>query len=159
MSLADRICEVAAREVGNREQGGANRGPEIDQYVTEGGGQLGDRWCAFFVRWVVERACAQLNMPNPLKRTGSAYRMVSTAPLHMHTAEPVRGALFFHDSDTDDVGGPGHCGIVEHVDHGDLITIEGNTNDKGSRDGDGVLRKIRPRAYANMGFLDLTRAP
>jgi hypothetical protein len=37
-----------------------------------------------------------------------------------------------------------HTGIIEKVEGKWAITIEGNTNDDGSRDGDGVYRKRRP---------------
>lgn len=37
----------------------------------------------------------------------------------------------------------GHVGFIEKVDGGTITTIEGNTNGGGSREGDGVYRKIR----------------
>ena len=40
--------------------------------------------------------------------------------------------------------GLGHTGIVEKVDKNFIYTIEGNTNDTGSREGIEVDRKRRP---------------
>jgi hypothetical protein len=37
----------------------------------------------------------------------------------------------------------GHVGFIEKIDGGSATTIEGNTNGGGSREGDGVYRKIR----------------
>ncbi|HYE59075.1 MAG TPA: CHAP domain-containing protein, partial [Rhodothermales bacterium] len=69
--------------------------------------------------------------------------------------QPEPGAIFFHDSGA----GLGHCGIVEHVD-GDLVTtVEGNSDDGGSREGDGVVRRIRQRTYFNLGLVALRPAP
>ncbi|MDR6785239.1 hypothetical protein J2X78_003813 [Pedobacter africanus] len=41
------------------------------------------------------------------------------------------------------LGRIGHCGITESLRHSWLTGIEGNTNVAGSRDGDGVYRRIR----------------
>ena len=71
-------------------------------------------------------------------------------------AEPSRiapGMVFFIAHG----GGTGHTGFVEglHPD-GRLITIEGNTNNGGSRDGIGVFRlQRRTIASSNLGFLSL----
>jgi len=37
----------------------------------------------------------------------------------------------------------GHCGILERVQGDFVIGIEGNTNVAGSREGDGVYRRMR----------------
>jgi hypothetical protein len=52
-------------------------------------------------------------------------------------------------------GGAGHTGLVLEVSGGKLITIEGNTNDGGSREGIGVFqRDSRKIAQINKGFID-----
>ena len=45
----------------------------------------------------------------------------------------------------------GHVAIVERVEGDRLVTIEGNTNGKGSATGGGVLRHTRPVAAWNLG--------
>ena len=56
-------------------------------------------------------------------------------------------------------GGLGHVGIVESVSAGVLATIEGNTNDGGSREGVGVFRRAgangRKVVSINRGFVGL----
>ncbi len=37
----------------------------------------------------------------------------------------------------------GHCGIVERLQGDFVVSIEGNTNVNGGREGDGVYRKLR----------------
>lgn len=41
------------------------------------------------------------------------------------------------------LGRPAHIGFVERWGNRTVITVEGNTNDNGSREGDGVYRKRR----------------
>jgi hypothetical protein len=51
--------------------------------------------------------------------------------------------------------GRGHTGIVERVEGGLLVTIEGNTNEAGSGNGIGVFRRQGRRiADINVGFID-----
>lgn len=57
--------------------------------------------------------------------------------------------------DTGPAGGAGHTGLVERVIGGKLVTIEGNTNEGGSREGIGVFRRTqRTIASINKGFID-----
>jgi hypothetical protein len=59
--------------------------------------------------------------------------------------------------DTGPAGGAGHTGIVEKIEGGALVTVEGNTNAAGSREGTAVLRKTSRRVSAdsiNKGFID-----
>jgi hypothetical protein len=52
-------------------------------------------------------------------------------------------------------GGHGHMGLIEQVKAGKLLTIEGNTNDGGSREGVGVFRRESRRiGQINLGFID-----
>jgi len=57
--------------------------------------------------------------------------------------------VFFIDTG----GGKGHAGIVVANRNGRLETIEGNTNDNGSREGIGVFRRTtRSIGSINLGF-------
>ena len=52
-------------------------------------------------------------------------------------------------------GGHGHMGLIGQVKGGKLTTIEGNTNDGGSREGVGVFRRESRRiGKINLGFID-----
>jgi len=51
-------------------------------------------------------------------------------------------------------GGTGHTGFVAAVIGGKLTTIEGNTNDGGSREGIGVFTRTQRRIDSiNVGFI------
>lgn len=61
--------------------------------------------------------------------------------------------------DTGVPGGAGHTGLVERVEGGKLVTIEGNTNDGSSREGIGVFRRNRRKVNSiNKGFIDYSRS-
>lgn len=54
-------------------------------------------------------------------------------------------------------GGKGHTGIVSRIVGNRLETIEGNTNDGGSREGIGVFRRNgRTVDSINRGFIDFS---
>jgi hypothetical protein len=51
-------------------------------------------------------------------------------------------------------GTKGHIGIIEEVRGNQLTTVEGNTNDGGSREGIGVYRRTsRMTSQINLGFV------
>ena len=61
------------------------------------------------------------------------------------------GTLFIIDLG----GGLGHSGMVIESGDGRLVTVEGNTNDNGSRNGIGVFRRAaRKITDINKGFID-----
>ena len=154
-ALAYQAIVVASQEVGVRETA-PNRGPMVDRFLISVGldPTSGNYpWCAAFVFWVFEMASHQLRMANPCVKTASAIMHWQRAPQagRIRVAsdgtivdpERVRpGCVFFQDHGA----GKGHCGIVEGVDFaaGVIMTIDGNTNASGGREGDGVYRKVRP---------------
>jgi len=55
-------------------------------------------------------------------------------------------------------GGFGHSGMVVETNSGRMITIEGNTNDGGSRNGIGVFKRdARKINQINKGFIDYSQ--
>jgi hypothetical protein len=151
---------IAVGELGRMEvPPGSNGGPDVEKYLASVGLGGGYAWCAAFVYW-----CASQTGPHALPRTGGVQKMwrdgLAAGLPALRTsealAEPSRiapGMVFFIAHG----GGTGHTGFVEgmHPD-GRLITIEGNTNDGGSREGIGVFRlQRRTIASINLGFLSL----
>jgi hypothetical protein len=51
-------------------------------------------------------------------------------------------------------GGNGHTGIVKAVNGGKIVTIEGNTNVEGGREGIGVFERTRKINSINKGFIN-----
>jgi len=120
---------------------GPNRGPEVDNYLRTVNMSLAQPWCAAFVgsnlfwqgvknpktAWAPDYAAEKdIIWKNKIKikdtpRTGDV-------------------ATYYYTN----IGRIGHVGFFEKVDKdGYFITIEGNTNSAGNREGDGVYRKKR----------------
>lgn len=141
-----------------REEGGMNRGKRVEEYQAIVGLRPGDPWCAAFVAWCVAKS-RQADKP-PTWCSGSAITTwhkgskragdASTMPTFPDFQSKVKpGWVWVRAKDakgaTDAARGlwvQGHCGIVIAVDSAGFYTVEGNTNAAGSRDGDGVYRKL-----------------
>lgn len=140
--FATRALAWAASQVGVRESG-RNKGKMVEAYQEQAGlGKGGGYpWCAAFVYWCYIMA----GVPTKLLPNFGAAAAVRNwwdwaVKNDRLTVEPQRGDLFYWV----DANGQGHIGFVlgEPV-LGFVRTIEGNTNDGGSRDGDGVYRRTR----------------
>ncbi len=146
MTLTERAIDIAVSQIGTKEVG-RNRGLKVEAYQASVGLPAGSPWCAAFVYWCYEQAAEQAGVRNPVPRTGGVHKMfLRGRKLQCHG--PGQG-IFFHDSGA----GLGHCGFVTSINGDTLHTIEGNTNEDGSREGNAVARKTRPISYANLGFL------
>lgn len=156
-----RLVDIAASQVGVREQGGNNRGPMIREYQAATWLDVGPwPWCAAFVDWCVMQWVKVPEVPALLgvantetwrPRTAGAWDLANWAQKKGLQILPESAAVLAGDLILFDFS---HVGIVEipALASDNLIhTIEGNTNGKGERDsvsGDGVWRKSRQRSLA-----------
>ncbi len=126
---------------GVREKGGANRGPEIDRMNLACGSYLGAPWCATSMSEIGQRSLASVYMP-PRTAACDVLLMWARRRRVLHTT-PKPGDLFLviNAKDEDDAT---HVGVVETVSPQGIGTLEGNTNNDGSRDGWGFLARFRP---------------
>ncbi len=147
---------------------GSNRGPQVDKYVQSVGlspaGQ--HAWCVAFMYFCFEQAAKKLGRENPMIKTGGVLAHWNQAGIKgiprikveraVNDPQLVKpGHIFVIDTG----GGFGHSGLVERVEGGKLVTIEGNTNDGGVREGIGVFRRSsRKIATINRGFIDYSNA-
>lgn len=138
--LATEVIIQAGNQIGVREATGKNDGASVESYLNAVGLGKGYSWCMAFVYWCTKQAALKLNFVNPLKATGGVLDEWNSGR-GVHLTYPEQGAIFIMDHG----GGTGHTGIVTGVfpDRGQIHTIEGNTNDDGSREGIGVFRRTR----------------
>ena len=161
-TLLNQAVGVAEMQVGILESPpNSNRGPKVDEYLRSVGlDPVGNSysWCAAFVYWCFDEAAKSLAQPNPLFKTAgvlqhwnkSTARHIKPAEAQANLGLIIPGSLFIIDHGQ----GLGHTGIVERLDGGNLITIEGNTNPSRSRNGYGVFRlTTRKVKDINKGFL------
>lgn len=156
LELRARALALAERYIGVREHGGRNRGPQIERWLDTVNLPPGQPWCAAFVSSILREAAAGLHMASPIPLCGSVAKLWKKAPEHMRSGRCTRGSIFIHFTDPDNPHGFGHTGFVTGVDGDHMMTVEGNTDDAGGRDGDGVWYKRRPISYA-FGFIDVGR--
>lgn len=126
--------QVGVKQVTN------NSGPEIDMYLAAVGLDPGYAWCGALLGWGFK----ELKLPIP---NGAAW-----SPSWFPNSKVIKNK----DVQVADVGGLyfSSLGRIAHVfvfeedwdnDKNLITTIEGNTNDTGSRTGDGVYRKYRSK--------------
>jgi hypothetical protein len=115
------------------------------------GWRPGYAWCSFFVMGVLEK-CGVKNTisgwsPTAYNRKDVIFTDGKFQQAHSPVDVLVMTLSYSQFKNTNRYKGIGHTGIVEKLGENSVRTIEGNTNDKGSRDsrtGDGVYKKVRP---------------
>jgi hypothetical protein len=163
--ILGKVIQVAVGEIGTMENPlGSNRGPRVDQYLKAVGLDPSSGsfpWCAAFVYFCFQQAASALSIPNPAirdaavldvwNRAGSqGVRRIANAEASSTPSLVQPGCVFAIKTGSAE----GHMGLVEKVAGVALTTIEGNTNNNGSREGIGVFRRTgRTISNINLGFI------
>ncbi|WP_222877392.1 CHAP domain-containing protein [Terrihabitans soli] len=151
--LVNRSLEIAISQLGVMEKPlGSNGGPEVDQYLKSVGLGTGFFWCMAFVNWCIQKAGADLGKTVKFPRTGGCVKawndavaggpksaVLTAADARTSPGKVKPGAVFILSYGK----GLGHTGFVRSNAGGALITVEGNTNQDGSRSGLGVFELKR----------------
>jgi hypothetical protein len=151
--------EIAIGELGKEETPrGSNWGPHVQKYLKSVGISFPASWCMAFVYWCVEEAKVRIpdgtgGLRNPLVKTGGVLKQWNDIDTQARQPKskfttPKAGDIFIMDYGK----GLGHTGFVERVEGDRIHTIEGNTNDEGSREGFEVARRVR-RISSCRGFI------
>lgn len=129
-----------------------NNGRKVKQYLKSVGLGAGYPWCMAFVYWCMEQAAKEMGQPNPLVKTGGVADQWNRTVLRKlpKTGAVKPGDIFIIIYKN----GSGHTGIVEEVKNGYVLTVEGNTNDEGSREGYEVVRRERTLSEIT-GFIQI----
>jgi len=161
------VVDAARRHLRERprEVGGENRGPWVRVY-KEGNDGPGFLWCAGFASFLARQASWHTGLPVPFTPTFSCDvlsreaqgdgRFVGEDEVADGAAsldDLPRGSLFVERRSPADWN---HVGVVVAAVDGIMETIEGNTNEGGSREGYEVCRRIRN--LANKDFIRLTQS-
>ena len=142
MKLCEIALEVAKKEVGNEEiPRGSNWGPDVKKYLNSVGINFPAPWCMAFVYWCFSQAAERMAVKNQLVKTGGVMQHWNKAP-KFRVVHPQPGDIFIMDYGK----GLGHTGIVVKVNADSVETIEGNTNDEGSREGFEVCTRVRSKS-------------
>ena len=132
-SLGAAALRIAQTQRGVRETGGANRGPQVEEYLASAKVAPGNPWCASFITWSLEQAGH--------KMPGGGWAAVSTwvrnaeqgnNGLKIVSAEDARpGDIVAYDwGGQNDFGADGHIGFLDSdVKGGKFTALEGNNAD------------------------------
>ena len=131
-SSSQKVVQVAKSQLGVKERTGKNDGEAVERYLRYTNLPKGHPWCAAFVSWVYQRA----GYAKP--RTGWSPALFPASRLVKQRKPGVLFGIYYPE-----LKRIGHCGFVLSETNDWLLTVEGNTNGGGSRDGDGVYRKRR----------------
>lgn len=139
------IRKIYTQEIGVREKTNKNDGERVAEYLKYTQLNEGYAWCAAFVSW----SFGQAGLPEP--RTAWSPSLFPNKRIiwqknqnnsNRSLKKPQQGDVFgIYYSNLKRIA---HAGFVDQWDDKYVITVEGNTNDTGSREGDGVYRKRRP---------------
>lgn len=141
-AVRQRVANIYTSQIGVKEATGNNDGVQIKAYLKVTGLKEGYPWCAAFVAW-----CYNMAGVDAIK---SAYSPNWFVKLKL-TTKPKQGDLIgIYFANLKRIA---HVGFY-HQDAGEfVISVEGNTNDEGSREGNVVAKKRRLkrqiRCYSN----------
>lgn len=138
-TFGEALLAAARADLGVREQGGHNRGPEVDAWLRALDVTPPGNWCAAAVAKWLRDASAATGMTSPIP--GSPGAKATMAQLQTvgrwHGRDTMRAAarsgsiVVWHRGDP--ASWTGHIGIVETVNEQGMATIEGNSGPAGDR--------------------------
>lgn len=145
LALQRAIDNVGVKE--DRKNGRwTNWGKWIQVYLAAVGIKDPAPWCLAFAEYRLIAAAKELGkeLPEDFPITGYCPTLANWArkkglALSVELAQPGDIILYWFPS----LGRYAHAGIVRGIKNGYLHTVEGNTNDDGSRDGYAVCMKVR----------------
>lgn len=132
------LMNIARAELGVRELTGKNDGIKVEAYLKYVGFPKGNPWCAAYVSWVFKQA------GYPMPKTAWSPALFPADHLVKQPSAGMVFGIYFPD-----LKRIAHCGFVENTQGDFVLTIEGNTNVEGSREGQGVYRRLRHKRTIN----------
>lgn len=138
-TIREKVQHTYTAEIGTRELSGKNDGKRVEMYLASIGLGKGFSWCAAFVSWTYQKN----GVKHPLSAWAPSFfpkkNIIYSAGKEL--SQPQTGDLFgIYYPNKKRIA---HVGFIDRWTDKYAITVEGNTNEAGSREGDGVYRKKR----------------
>jgi hypothetical protein len=147
MSIAAQIAKIAHAEIGVMESPrNSNRGKRVDEYkaATWLDPKQSWPWCAAFVCWVVAQTGIKETATFKRPKTAGAWDFINWALDQDNTVRTLRNPTAADILPGDIVVFKfSHIGIAIVAGKDLVVTVEGNTDEEGSREGGGVYKKTR----------------
>lgn len=143
-SQAEKVIQLARVELGYHEGRSGGHWNNDNKFAGQMGWANHQAWCATFVcsRFKAAGLLSLITTPSP----GCDPLSVGFKRARRWSEYPAIGAVVFFGIPSD----LSHVGIVEAYDDDFIWTIEGNTNESGAREGDGVYAKRHLRRDARV---------
>lgn len=124
-----------------RERSGRNDGERVEEYLRAVGLGPGHPWCAAFVSWAFRRAGLDAVQTAWAPALFPKQRVVYSRGEEGYMMRPGDVFGIYYPAKKRIA----HVGFLDGEEGDFYITVEGNTNEAGSREGDGVYRKRRAK--------------
>jgi len=145
------ICDTLTRqqcveatyiqEIGVREATGRNDGERVEAYLRAVGFGKGHAWCAAFVSWTFQQCGVKAVKSAWSPAWFPSGKVIWSRGNKQQSVSPAAGDVFgIYFPSRKRIA---HVGFVHRWGKKYLETVEGNTNEAGSREGDGVYKKRR----------------
>lgn len=128
------LVKIAENEVGVRELTGNNDGKRVELYLAWVGLKKPEPWCAAFISYLFHQ------IGNSKPRSGWCPDLFPDSKLARSALPGNIIGIYFADKHR-----IAHVGLIVNEKDNWITSVEGNTNITGSREGDGVYRKLRHR--------------
>jgi hypothetical protein len=137
------VRSIYMSQVGVREATGRNDGKDVEKYLHSVHLEKGSAWCAAFVKWCLDQANVQTTITGWSPTANNKNNLVYVNGKYKKDIQ--HGDVFtIYFMNLKRIG---HTGFVDgKFGVNSIQTVEGNTNMAGSREGDGVYIKIRPKS-------------
>ena len=146
LALNNAMSNLGVKEVPS----GSNDGPKVRVWLAGVGLPAGYAWCMAFVYAMFSDACMELGISNPLQATGGVLHQFNTCSgKGIYKMDARIAPITIQDLLSGDIfiiqfrHGQGHTGIVKKITGKSFLSIEGNTNIGGEREGIGVFERRR----------------
>ena len=134
------VRKTYTAEIGVRENG-FNKGKRVEEYQKAANLKPNDAWCAAFITWTFKqcgiKAVVSGYSPNWFQ-SNVVYKRDDNINRHYSPEIGDVFGLYFESKKR-----IAHVGFIDKQEGNYYTTVEGNTNEAGSREGDGVYRKRR----------------
>lgn len=134
------IEDTYLKEIGVKELTGNNDGERVQEYLKSTGLQGNYSWCSAFVKWVLNSCGIFTSITAWSPSAHNSKNIVYFK--HTLNKQPKPGDVFcLYSLSKKRIA---HTGFFHRLNDGVVTTVEGNTNEGGSFNGDGVYMRKRP---------------
>lgn len=134
------VVDVYLSQIGVREKTGHNDGKDIEKYLRSVGLGKGYAWCAAYVRWCFDSAGVRTTINGAAASAHNSKDLVWFHKTQLKIPQPGDVFTLWYNA----LNRIGHTGFYHRTINSTVYeSVEGNTNEAGSREGDGVYKKYR----------------